>query len=285
MKLEKILLFYSTLLISLSLLGAILGTRSPKDLFLALLFLPVMIYLWAKLIKKEKIRQALNPKGKRAFFPYLFLSYLLTLLTASFLFKLSLKEYWPVFLIPALLIGIVWVLFSLISNLEKRTSSPPVKRTFEKKKPVKTPAAVDFKKRDFLKVLSSLGIGTLVYSLFTKKAHALSFGGTGIPDPIGLKHFSGTGTDLSLTLTSADTAYQCPESGSVPAADYVLNVYNGSDSDVYWGWSSDIAATSAKRRIIPTGGTLSIDLAASDYLYLVCGSAGKVVAYGHKQRS
>lgn len=149
---------------------------------------------------------------------------------------------------------------------------------------VKNKEKLDISKRDFLKALGSLSLGAFIFFLFSKKAQALSFGSTGLPDPVGVKHFSGAGADFSITLTSADTAYQVPASGSVPAKDYILSIYNGSDADVFWGWSSDIGATPAKRKIIPSGGTMNIDLAANQYFYLVCGSAGKVIAYSTKER-
>ena len=144
---------------------------------------------------------------------------------------------------------------------------------------------LDKEKRDFLKYILSLGIIPLLVLFFNKRVNAMSFGSTGVTDPIGIKNFTGTGSDLSLTLTSADTAYQCPAIGSVPTKDYVLDIYNSSDSSVYWGWTSSIAGTSALRRLISSGGTLNIDMASGQSIYLVCASAGKVVAYGTKQRN
>jgi hypothetical protein len=143
---------------------------------------------------------------------------------------------------------------------------------------------IDISKRDFLKIIGSLGLGFLLTLIFKQKAQALSFGGSGVTGPLDINHFSGTGADYSLTLTNADAAYQCPASANVPNEDYILDIYNGSDTDIYWGWSDDIADTSALRRIIPTTGVLNIDMAINQSLYLVCDSAGKAVAYGTKKR-
>ncbi|HLD51548.1 hypothetical protein A3K34_04280 [candidate division WWE3 bacterium RIFOXYC1_FULL_40_10] len=143
----------------------------------------------------------------------------------------------------------------------------------------------DYERRKFFKYLFSIGIVSLVGFLLNKKSNALSFGSTGVPDPIGIKNFSGSGADYSLTLTTQDTAYQCPASGNVPSKDYILDIYNSSDSSVYWGWSSGIAGTSALRRLISSGGSLNMDLGSGQSIYLVCASADKTIAYGTKERS
>ena len=143
----------------------------------------------------------------------------------------------------------------------------------------------DYERRQFMKYLFSLGMVSLIGVLINKRTSAMSFGSTGVTDPIGIKNFSGTGSDFSLTLTSADTAYQCPANGNVPDGDYILDIYNSSDTDVYWGWSSNIAGTAALRRLISSGGSLNMDLGANQYIYLVCDSDSKTVAYGTKERS
>jgi len=104
-------------------------------------------------------------------------------------------------------------------------------------------------------------------------------------DVIATSHFSGTGSDYALTLTNADTAYQCPASANVPSKDYVLNIYNGSGNDVFWGWTNSIAGTSNLRRLLPSGGTLSLDMATSQSIFLTSASAGNTIAYGTKERS
>jgi len=50
--LENILLYYSTLLITFSLIGGICIVKGLIDIILNLLFLPVAVYLWISLIKK-----------------------------------------------------------------------------------------------------------------------------------------------------------------------------------------------------------------------------------------
>lgn len=51
---QKILLYYSTFIITISFLGGILSTKQPKDVFLNLLFLPVVVFFWTIIIKLRR---------------------------------------------------------------------------------------------------------------------------------------------------------------------------------------------------------------------------------------
>ena len=51
---QKILLYYSTSIITISFIGGIISIREPKDFVLNLLFLPIVAFLWITLIQKRK---------------------------------------------------------------------------------------------------------------------------------------------------------------------------------------------------------------------------------------
>lgn len=86
----------------------------------------------------------------------------------------------------------------------------------------------------------------------------------------------GTGTNISVTLTSATTAYSVPD--STPAANYQITLYNGSDTDMYWGY----ATLTTGGVLLPSGGTVSMKLGADQGLFVYCGSAGKVLSGTYK---
>lgn len=90
---------------------------------------------------------------------------------------------------------------------------------------------------------------------------------------------SGTGNDASLTLTLADTAYQVPASGSVPASDYVLVLFNSSDTNIYWRFTT---GTSNGCLLDASTGKANFKLSANQVLYVYCSAAGKVLNYSTK---
>lgn len=53
-RLQNLLLYYSTFIMTISLIGGIYSIRHSGDIFLNLLFLPVAVYLWRRLIKHRR---------------------------------------------------------------------------------------------------------------------------------------------------------------------------------------------------------------------------------------
>lgn len=88
---------------------------------------------------------------------------------------------------------------------------------------------------------------------------------------------TGTGTNSTRTLTDADTSYSVPT--TAPTKNYVLVLYNGSDTDMYWGYEN----SNANGILLPSGGRVNLDLGANQQIYCYCGSAGKVLTYSLKE--
>jgi len=86
---------------------------------------------------------------------------------------------------------------------------------------------------------------------------------------------SGTASNGTLTLTNADTAYSI----TAPTSNYVLIVYNGSDTDMYMGY----ATLTIGGILLPAGGTMNFNLGANQTIYFYCTSAGKVLNYSLKE--
>jgi hypothetical protein len=90
------------------------------------------------------------------------------------------------------------------------------------------------------------------------------------------KGLSGAGTDTTFTLTNANTAYAIPTN---PPADYYnLIIYNDSDTDIYFRFTS---GTTAGIKITP-GSSLSIDLGPNQKVYVYCRTAGKTINLSYK---
>jgi len=88
---------------------------------------------------------------------------------------------------------------------------------------------------------------------------------------------SGTGTNGSVTLTSASTAYAVPATASTK--NHSLIIYNGADTDMYVGYQN----TNANGILLPSGGVMNFDLGANQCVYAYCGSAGKVITFSYKE--
>lgn len=101
----------------------------------------------------------------------------------------------------------------------------------------------------------------IAYGRNGANVEALSVGGPGLSD----------GEKVGLTLTNANTCYLCP--ASTPTTDYTIQLYNGSDTDMYI--SPDNTASNGV--LFKAGGTFVYDLKANEPLYLYCGTAGKAV--------
>lgn len=87
----------------------------------------------------------------------------------------------------------------------------------------------------------------------------------------------GSGDNSSVTLTSANTAYAVPATASTKR--HILILYNGSDTDMYWGYEN----TNANGILLPSGGRVTLDLGASQQVYAYCASASKVITCTYKE--
>lgn len=87
----------------------------------------------------------------------------------------------------------------------------------------------------------------------------------------------GTGTNGSVTLTNADTIYAVPS--SAPTANYVLVLYNGSDTDMFWGYQN----SNANGILFRSGATATFDIGANQQIYTYCSSGSKVITYTTKE--
>jgi len=82
---------------------------------------------------------------------------------------------------------------------------------------------------------------------------------------------SGAGIDTTFTLTLANTA-------SPPTDFYTLIIYNASDTDIYFRFTSGTTAGIK----IASATNLSIDLGANQQVYVYCGVAGKTINLSYK---
>lgn len=96
-------------------------------------------------------------------------------------------------------------------------------------------------------------------------------------DDFGKVYLSGAGTNGSVTLTNANTAYAVP--ASAPTSRYTIVLYNGSDTDMYWGFEN---SNSNGIKIAPEG-KVPISLGANQQVYVYCGTAGKTITYTLKE--
>lgn len=87
---------------------------------------------------------------------------------------------------------------------------------------------------------------------------------------------TGTGDNGSVTLTNSATSYAVPATAST--IDHVLILYNGSDTDMYWGFEN----SNANGILLPAGGIATLDLGASQQVYVYCASALKIITYSFK---
>lgn len=138
----------------------------------------------------------------------------------------------------------------------------------------------DKNRRQFLKLAGSLGLSAFFLSLFSKKAQALQFGGTGIPDPIGVEPLGNSQTTGSTTLTDADTWYQVPSSNQANRVFIVL--HNRSGYDMYWTFDNTVNASSGGM-LFPSGGNLMLDAGNAVNVYARCGTAGQSCWYAESQ--
>lgn len=133
-----ILLCYSTVLVTVMVVGGVLSVRGWSDVVLFGLLLPVMVFLWSSVISCWRGWLAVKKKARKE--------------------KKVVKK-------------------------EKDTGGDK-KKTKGKK--------VDKKKRRFFKLISSLGLGSFFYFLFTKDAKALSFGSSSMSESVKVQDSGGS---------------------------------------------------------------------------------------------
>jgi len=86
----------------------------------------------------------------------------------------------------------------------------------------------------------------------------------------------GAGTNSSVTLTNANTAYAVPS--AAPASSYDITLYNGSDTSIFLGYQN----TNANGIELPPGDTASDRLGNGQQLYAYCASSGKAITFTTK---
>lgn len=89
-------------------------------------------------------------------------------------------------------------------------------------------------------------------------------------------YVAGTGSNGSISLVSANTAYAIP--GSTPASNYKITVQNNSDVPVFIGYQN----TNTDGIQLDPGDIAYDSLGAGQQLFAYCGSAGKSVVYTTK---
>lgn len=94
--------------------------------------------------------------------------------------------------------------------------------------------------------------------------------------PVNNDYPQGSGVNGTTTLTNANTSYASHPTSTIPIT---LTLYNSSDTDMFWGY----AALTSGGILFPSGGVISVNLGASQSLYLYCTSAGKVLNYTYKK--
>jgi len=62
--LYKILLYYSTFLSTILIIGGLYNSRSTREIVSNLLFLPIVVFLWVTLIQKRREAKRINTKEK-----------------------------------------------------------------------------------------------------------------------------------------------------------------------------------------------------------------------------
>lgn len=87
----------------------------------------------------------------------------------------------------------------------------------------------------------------------------------------------GTGSNGTVTLTLANTAYAIPT--VAPTTAYRVNLYNGDDTEIFIGYGN----TNANGIPLYPGDKTEDDIGASQQLYAYCASAGKVLTYTLKE--
>lgn len=213
----------------------------------------------------------------------LVLAFLATLLVTGRFLTLPLVEILSIGLVSVLLFTLTWLLTLLGAVLKRKPTvnisfSKPQKQERLKSNP--NEEKIDEKRRQFLKALGSLGLGALLLSLFSKKAYGLQFGGTGVPDPIGIEPLGSSQTTGSVTLTNADTWYQVPSSNQTSRVFLVL--HNRSGYDMYWTFDNSVSASTGGL-LFPDGATLQLDAGTAVNVYVRCGTTGQACWYAESQ--
>ena len=88
---------------------------------------------------------------------------------------------------------------------------------------------------------------------------------------------AGIGSNGSVTLTSANTAYAVP--ASAPTKKYVMVLYNNTSNNIYWGYEN----SNSNGIILESGEKVSIDLGANEQIYCYSATAGTTIVYTYKE--
>ena len=88
---------------------------------------------------------------------------------------------------------------------------------------------------------------------------------------------AGSGSNGSVTLTSANTAYAVP--ASAPTKKYVMVLYNNTSNNIYWGYEN----SNSNGIILESGEKVSIDLGANEQIYCYSATAGTTIVYTYKE--
>ena len=88
---------------------------------------------------------------------------------------------------------------------------------------------------------------------------------------------AGSGSNGSVTLTSANTAYAVP--ASAPTEKYVLILYNDSGSDIYFGYEN----SNSNGMLMEDGDKVAFDLGANQQIYCYSATAGVSIKYSYKE--
>ena len=149
----------------------------------------------------------------------------------------------------------------------------------------------DSKKRFFLKTVGAVGIGALIYSLFSKKAQALVFGSAPATSVVGLKDSSntrispakeedtfptGSSSDGTIALASADTWYAVPS--SAPTTDYTIIVsLENADGTVRWSFNNGGTPSATNGNLAPNH--IALNIGADKSVYFGSSTAGDDVNF------
>ena len=185
-------------------------------------------------------------------------------------------------LIFLITLPLVWLITWVLAGAWFRDRSTGIKRSLKNRSRKVVPAKnhLDLGRREFLRLAGTLGIGALLLSLFRRPAQAIQFGGTGVPDPIGIEPLGNAQTTGSVTLTDANIWYQVPASNQ--ASRVFLALHNRSGYDMYWAFDNTISA-STDGLLFPSGGTLQLDAGSTVKVYVRCGTAAQAVWYAESQ--
>ena len=187
-KTNSLFLFWVTLLaLFVSLTGILAKTDQPARIF-QVLFVPITVYLTLNLVSHLiKRTPALDiPAGWRRWLVYYCFVVSSTLVVVSFLATSTLPQ-----LISSLIFSPLAIYFLILVWPRRNRAIPPPQPLA---KPL-SPTELDMDRRNFLKLIGTVGVAAFIYSLFSGKAQAPFFGSTPSADTVTLKDSAGNKID------------------------------------------------------------------------------------------